>query len=332
MTLLHMDGFDLSDNIIALNYAGAPSLFSGSSSTAFGYGRSCGSGSNVAALMKSLSASSKVISGIRVLAGNGGGLAFYGDGGTTLHVYFFLTSAGTLTVYRGGGTTLASASVSPAGYWHYIEVAVTISDTVGTVEVRIDGASTPVINFSGDTKNGGTNTTIDACALYTASSSASYFDDWYICNDQGTTNNNFLGDVRVYTLAPNGNGNYSQFVGSDADSTNNYQLVDEQPYSTTDYVGSATSGNRDSYALTDLPANVTTVFGTQAHAIVAKADAGLQSIKQVIRVNSTDYETAATVLGSSYVSLFDLREQNPNTSAAWTPSDINGVEIGVRVG
>ncbi|HSN12845.1 MAG TPA: hypothetical protein VLS51_12130, partial [Propionibacteriaceae bacterium] len=243
-----------------------------------------------------------------------------------------LDQVGNLVIYRGaiGGTVLASTVISPLSIWRYIEAAVTISDTVGTVEVHLDGSATPILSFTGDTKNAGTNTTIDACALYGVNSGNSpYFDDWYVCDTAGTINNTFLGDVRVYTLAPNGAGNYTQFVPSTG---SNYTCVDEQPYNTTDYVGSPTTGNRDSYALTDLPATVATVFGTSEIAVVEKSDAGAAAIKQSMRVGLTDYDTAATNLATSWTSLRNLRETNPNTGVAWTAAGVNGAEMGVTVG
>ena len=81
------------------------------------------------------------------------------------------------------------------------------------------------------------------------------FDDVYLV-DTSAPNGDFLGDVRVAYLAPNGNGASSQFVGSDLNSVDNYLLVDEVPANDdTDYVQSDVLNNIDTYALADLPAN-----------------------------------------------------------------------------
>ena len=41
-------------------------------------------------------------------------------------------------------------------------------------------------------------------------------------------------------------------MGSDGNSVDNYQLVDEYPYNTTDYVGSLTTGAKDTYDFANL--------------------------------------------------------------------------------
>src|SRR5437764_673985 len=56
-----------------------------------------------------------------------------------------------------------------------------------------------------------------------------YLDDLYVCDATGTTNNTFLGDVRVHTLVPSGNGTDSGLTGSDGNQVNNYQLVNTVP-------------------------------------------------------------------------------------------------------
>lgn len=331
MTLLVMDGFDVGD-ITLRGYTQLPG-YSLTTTTRFSYGRACAMNSGLFKI--SFTASSKVICGFAVdVTGGAGQFWMYGDSGATAHIEVAWGTDGSLVASRAG--TALTGGTLPAGTlaagWNYIEVAGVVSDTVGVIEVRLNGSSTSAINITGaDTKSGGTATTIDAVGFIRSSGTVS-IDDLYIANDSGSANNTFLGDNRIYTLAPDGNGNYSQLVGSDADSTNNYQLVDEIPYSTTDYVGSPTSGNRDSYTLTDLPANVSTVRAVQEVAIAAKTDAGAQSLKQTVRISSTDYETAATALSTSYSTLRNLRETNPNTTSAWTASDVNGMEIGVRLG
>jgi hypothetical protein len=327
-----MDGFDLGD--FYLRYPGA--FFATATSTRFGYGMGARSTGKWGF---SITPSAEVIFGAAV--NNGGNMDpnmyFQGDSGATIHIAVRLNQDGSVQVRRGGdaGAVIASAPAGsvPGLGWHYMECRVIISDTVGVVEVRMDGSSTPVINFSGDTRNGGTSTNIDY--LGGSGSGATGYNEWddmYVVDTLGAINNTFLGDVRVYTLAPNGNGAYSQFVGSDGNSVDNYLLVDEAPYNTADYVGSPTTGQRDSYLLTDLPATVATVFATQSRAIVAKSDAGAASIKQSIRVAATDYDTAATVLSTTWIDLVTLYETNPNTGVQWTAAGVNGAEIGVVVG
>ena len=100
-------------------------------------------------------------------------------------------------------------------------------------------------------------------------SGTTIFDDVYL---MAGTGDEFLGDCTVATLLPTGNGFVNQFVGSDGNSTDNYLLVDEQPPSSTDYVGSATTGQQDLYTLTNLTGSGTvlavapTIYAVRARA------------------------------------------------------------------
>jgi hypothetical protein len=48
-------------------------------------------------------------------------------------------------------------------------------------------------------------------------------------------------------------------------------------------------------------------------------------------VSSTDYEGASQNVGTDYRVYREIIEQNPNTTAAWTESEINGAEFGYKV-
>lgn len=327
MTLLHMDSCSLTDGIF--RYAGGANFSRMTTATRFpGVAYSRLSGSDT--VSRVITASATVVTGFATKGGTN--VSFFSDSGVTQHITVCFLSTGSIEVRRGsaGGTLLVSAVT---GYlhsdWQYMEVKITIADAGGNVQVRMNGNPTPVINYTGDTRNGGTSVNMDLVRL--AGQSQGDFADWYILNALGSApNNDFLGDVRVHCLRPNGNGTYSQYVGSDGNSTDNYLLVDETPYGTGDYVGNATIGNKDSYAIEDLPAGVTAVYGVQEIAIVAKSDAGAASIKQLLRVGGTDYTTSALVLSTAYSQMLNIRETNPNTGVAWTPAGVNGIESGVE--
>lgn len=263
-------------------------------------------------------------------------LSFYGDGGTTQHISLIRNSTtGLIEIHRGsaGGTLLATGTHAIANnQWNYFEVSVTISDTIGEVHVRLNGQTTDEVSFTGDTKNGGTATTIDRVVFNFSNGTSNRLSDVYLLNDTGPApNNNFLGDVVVRTLSPSGNGTYSQLVGSDADSVNNYLLVDEHPYSGTDYVGSATVGQKDTYSMTDLPAGVSTVYAMQIAGMMAKSDASLGQARYVVRSGGTDYGGVTRALTTTYTGYYEIYEQNPATAAQWTPTDINNMESGMEV-
>jgi hypothetical protein len=93
---------------------------------------------------------------------------FLSDNGATIHVSVVLNpSTGVITAYRGSstgavlGTATLSGSAILTNTWGYWETKATLSDTVGEVHVRYNGAA--VLDVTGaDTKNAGTKTVIDS--------------------------------------------------------------------------------------------------------------------------------------------------------------------------
>lgn len=258
---------------------------------------------------------------------------FYGDSGVTTHITVMRnTTSGFIEIRRGtnSGTLLATGPTQLLlNTWYYIEISCTISDTVGEVHVRLNGSTTDEVSYTGDTKNGGTNTTIDR---FTMNVDRCRLADLYVLDSSGSAPlNDFLGDVTVRTLSPNGNGNYSQLTNSASNSTNNYSYVDELPYSSTDYVGSATTGLKDSYTMSDLPAGVTKVYALQVSGMMAKSDATLAQARYFVRSAGTDYPAATHALTTSFTGFYDMYTTDPATGVAWTVSGVNNVETGLEI-
>ena len=323
MALLFMDGFDAGDYAIKwTNGFGSLQV-----DTRFGIGRSIAPSSTIS---KSITPSAQVTIVTALKPGNAFQISMGGDSGATLHLLLSRNaSTGQLELYRNF-TLIATGTLNLlVGVWYYIEFQATINDTTGTGIVRINGDTNPDINFTGDTRNGGTSTNIDAVAIWT--SSTTYFDDFYVLNSTGSVNNTFLGDVRIHSLSPNGNGASSTLTGSDGNQVNNFQQVDELPYDTADYNGSPNTGDRDTYTMTDLPAGASSVLAVQNNIIAAKSDATLASAKSVLRTGGTNYYGTTQALASSYVDYYQIYETNPNTTIAWTISDVNGLESGMEV-
>lgn len=300
-----------------------------------GYYASIGAGANI---YKTIPASSKVILGTGYnhgLSSTAGSILFYGDGGVTHHITVqHNNSSGVIQILRGGTLVASGTTVIPNYTWFYLEMSVTISDTVGEVHVRLNGSPTDEVSFIGDTKNGGTATTIDRVRFssgWAGGLGSAHLADLYILDGTGTTNNNFLGDVAVRTLSPAGNGNSSQLVGSDGNSVDNYLLVDEHPYSGTDYAGSATVGQKDTYAMSDLPVGVSSVYAVQIAGTMAKSDASLAQARYVLRSGATDYGGTTRALSTSYIGYYELYTTNPATGLAWTPTQVNAIEAGMEV-
>lgn len=256
---------------------------------------------------------------------------------TGQHVTIAMNTSGQLFAARGGaaGTVLGTGStVIPTATWYSVEVKVLVSDTVGTVEVRINGAVE--LNLSGlDTRNAGASGVIDTIQLGDIASPGTtsntwqfYWDDLVIYNTTGSVCSTWTGDIRVDSILPSGAGSSTQFTPS---AGSNYQCVDDASANTTDYVDSSTAGHIDLYEAADLAHTPTNIYGVLMTALATKDDAGARSLKLKMKSSSTTGDSSAMALtNASWERKTALFETDPNTSAAWTKANLNAAEIGIE--
>jgi hypothetical protein len=254
--------------------------------------------------------------------------------GTSIQIDVRLTNDGVLTVTRNGTTlTASSAGIIAPTITNYIELKTTIGNA-GSYELRVNGVA--VASGTGvDTQNTA-NATANVIRLGSATSTALFtnadYDDLYICDGTGSTNNDFLGDTRVDCFFANGNGNTSQLVGSDSNSTDNYLLVDETSVNDdTDYVQSATVSEKDTYAFANMTHSPSAIYGIQINMQANKTDSGLRSIQSVIRSGGSDTDGTARPMASSYNNYVQISETDPATAVAWTSSGFDAAEFGAKV-
>lgn len=338
MSLLYIDGFDLQDDTGWVRMQSSGPNYD-TSNTRYGYG-ACMSLTNNMWQAKTFTPSSKVVVGLAVdhstvTTTNQNFLELYGDSNATQHLCLRRTNgANTLQLYRGGTVIATSTGDVFVGTWQYIEISATIADSGGRVIVRVNGDV--VIDFTGDTKNGGTAASIDTVRLrcgFNSGTPTIRVDDLYVLDGvdsglAGMPNNDFLGDRRVVTLRPNGAGSSTQFAPS---AGANWQCVDEAPPSATDYVASATTGQRDTYALEDLPAGVTVINALQNTVYALKSDAGSASLKPALKSGATVAYDPTVGLSASMTRYSTVRQADPATSAAWSAAAVNALEAGAEV-
>lgn len=255
------------------------------------------------------------------------------DNNATSHVYIRREVGGAISlVVKGIVVGTSAAGVISSSTYHYFELCALLSDTVGTADFYVDGATAPTLTFSGDTKNGGTKTVFDSFGFH--GGSFQHIDDIYCANGAGSAPfNGRLYDLRCWPVPPNGNGNYSQLVGSDGNSTDNYLHVDEAGASpsSADYNGSATDGQKDTYAFPNLVPTSGVIADVRHGFWGVKSDSGPKSLRSVARVNSTDYTGADKALALSQTSYSQRYQINPDTGNPWTVAEINAAEFGVEV-
>lgn len=248
--------------------------------------------------------------------------------GSNAHVRISGDSSGHILIKVGTTTVATSTGTLTLNGYQFIEAKVVVADVGGSVTVKVGG--TTFVTFSGDTRNGGTGI-VDNITL-TRLSSTMYMDDAYLLDTAGSAPyNDFLGDVVVRTLLPSGNGDSSDFTGSDGNSTDNYQLVDEANASSTDYVGASAASKTDLYAMGNIPAT-DEPLATQVTIYAGKSDTGAPPVLKPVTKGDggTVLEESAVTLSTTYA-FFNgaVRTTDPDGDAL-TAANVNAMQAGAR--
>lgn len=265
------------------------------------------------------------VQGIAVLWGAGASdLLVLLDAGTQ---QFALTvnANQTLSVKRGTTVIGTSTRAIRLGIWEYIELKVTINDTTGSYEVRVNGENW-LSAANVDTKQTA-NASANAARLVTVGAGSTTYDDWYICDGTGADRNDFLGDVRVYRCLPDAAGTYAQWTP--AASTNVSQVDEETQDGDTTYNASSTAAQKDSFSFANVPTGGT-VLGAILTLTARKDDAGARTLRSLARIASTDYTGATQALSTSYAALTQVMADSP-AGGQWTPAAINAAEFGYEL-
>jgi hypothetical protein len=242
-----------------------------------------------------------------------------------------INSDGTLSLTRNGAplTGGTSAFALQVGAWYYIEMKVTIANSIlaNTCQVKVNNAVVIDVAAGQDTQETA-NTTANAIELK-GSVPNSTFDDIYICDTVGGVCTDFLGDSRIYTMLPNAAGDSTQFTV--VNTGNNWKAVSNNP-SLGDgmYVYSVTPGQLDLYNLQDLVL-AGPIKAIQTNLFARKDDAGARTMAAVIKTGGIAFDGAAVPLAVSYLFYTEVRELNPDTLVAWTPADLVALQAGVKL-
>lgn len=249
-----------------------------------------------------------------------------------------------LRLYRGPGTTLLDESTMPLIFtneWARIEMKITVHDTTGAYEVKLNGR-TVFSDTNVDTQQQAGND-IGRVVFWSANTGGYYIRlmDVYICDDSGSQCNDFLGDIIIELLRPTSAGNYSQWTPN---AGSNYDRVDDTTRDEdTTYNESDTEGEIDTFNVTTLSdygfgdiLAVSPVIECQRKHDVSR------EVVPLARISATDYpiagdgrathvHTYSTQYGQNNVLRNRFWELNPADSLAWEVSDINNAEFGYKL-
>lgn len=255
---------------------------------------------------------------------------------TSVQCELYQDEMGALHVYRGtAGSVLLGSSANGVllpGVWNHVEIWVTFSNTVGAVEVHLNEVEVAGLTLSN----------VDTCAtanqfcngvginsnITLPNGGAAGYDDFFVCDDQGSFNNDFVGDYRVITLYPNGNTAEADWVantGSAFDAINDAQTDED-----TTYVAADAEGDLSEYDLEDLDAAYQDIAGAMSVVRARKTDAGTAAFQATIVSNGSDSAGANNGLTTAYAFYRDIHEVDPDTGDLWTRDAINAALLRIE--
>lgn len=270
-----------------------------------------------------------------------------------------LTSGGLLQLWNTEDNTQIGTDSSEISLdtWYRLEMnydTTTLNATTCEAKAFTDtpGNDTPFWNPSGSADMS-VNITTFWIGITAADTTLDYYVDDLAINDTSDPGNgqemSWCGEGEVIVLRPNGNGDASDWGGSDGNSTDNYLLIDEVPPDSADYVEDNTLDQIDEWEMEATPAalessdtiNVVHVGVYAAVSDAASADpdivlrikaaaSGTVEESAALDVNSVTYQGPAPLPANSnyQLTLYDL----PGASTtAWTKTELDTMQIGVRV-
>lgn len=336
MAILFIDGFDhyaIAERLRKWTGNRSNAVSAMSSTTRFSSGQSLDVNSQASGqgIFKTLEYQATWTVGFAIMFDDDSAVTFFyltQDG--LVHVQLTKTGSNQLQLQNGNGTTIATGTTIIAeDTWYYLELQVTIGNSAA-YEFRINEVSE--FSGTGDTQNGG-SAVANRIEFQSNANNGFQLDDLYALDGTGgAPYDDFLGDVRVETLFPSGNGNSSQFDGSDGNTTDNYLLVDEQTDQDDDttYVQSPDVGDKDTYAYGNLVTVTGDVLAVQLAPVGRKTSAGGRSFNHVARLSATEEDGAAVALQDSFLVHRDIRTTKPG-GGAWSVSDVNSAEFGYKI-
>lgn len=192
-------------------------------------------------------------------------------------------------------------------YTIYVNGHASVSNTITITAVSNPSLTDPKFaSFGLQAPGGGNNAT---------------FDDVYL------TDGDFLGDSRWYCIRGDNDTAVSGWQGS---VTGAHYLLKNKltPNDDANYLSASGVGDKELEDLEPVPVPGQ-IVGAQGVWMLEKTEAGVAAVDQLYKTNGSEYN-AGTVYPSygSRIYFLDGQIFNPITSGAWTPSEINALQMG----
>lgn len=252
-----------------------------------------------------------------------------------------METTGAFTARRASTFLETSPPILQVNRWYYLEAKIVISTTVGSVIIKLDGTTVWSSATNLNTRDE-TGTFWDNLKINNGMGVNQVIDDIYICDSNGTVNNDFLGDTSVEHINPNAVGDNSAWTPSSA--VDHYTLVDDGTARTTavdetDYVSSGTLAQKDLFNYESLATGPGLGDASLIHGIQVNTWARLTEIQPSdlilkTKTGTTEGDVTKTIRHDDIEQFIEIGvfELDADTAAAWTVSGINGAQFGIETG
>lgn len=243
-------------------------------------------------------------------------------------------------IYSGVGGTLLGSAVSStfaAGGWIHVGLDIKFHASAGWAYLYIN--ETQIIGFDGDTTQLGTQAdTVLVGGVQTANNQWNqylYLDDLYIDSTVGESAPAIVPKCRFDPLTPTGEGVHADWVGSDGNSTDNWQLVDDRPPDDdTTYIQGETVATTDSSAMSDWTPIADWLPNAVIPMSISKKGPGSTLEQKLYTRTIVDGSpfwawSASMPVAETYGLLWERRALRPD-NGDWDVDTVNALEIGVE--
>lgn len=243
-----------------------------------------------------------------------------------------IETTGRITFSDGVNTVTTTNPVVTANGWYHWEAKYDTSGT-GSFELRIEGLPVidiPSLGYVGHEQVYQIGTFFDGTNF--DPKPTLYIKDYVVWDDTSAYNNDFLGSVIVYDLAPTSDValNWTPTPGPDG-----YTILDNNPPNDAQFIAAGVPIPAAYEAtLEDLPPDVTTVRALQTMVRAAKTDGGDGFLQNSLISDPSG--TPATANGAdrpitvSFTYWYDVFQTDPKTSAPWLPAAVNDVNMKIN--
>lgn len=237
-------------------------------------------------------------------------------------------TTGAIDVARGA-TVIATSAVSvfnPIGDWTHVQVWFSPRNTGGRVVVKVDG--TTVIDFTGDTTD--SNEYCNGVGILNLGSNQNtYFDDFVINDNNGTSNNSWPGMVRLQPIRPMGVGANTGLSRGGVDLGANHRQVNDLADAQSFLQGALNTYDLYSVDVPDLPLGAT--INNIIVQLSGKTNLGTGVVAPMIRGATTQAQGTDAPLTAAGLAVNQAFPTNPDDNLAWEEADLANLQIGVKI-